>query len=66
MIAISGPRGPLFAARDLGTCMHSPDHCWGALAGATDARPTATDTADVAAKLGLADEHRYAGNGGRG
>ena len=33
MIAISGPRGPLFAARDLGTCMHSPDQCWGALAG---------------------------------
>ena len=30
MIAISGP---LFAARDLGTCMHIPDQCWGALAG---------------------------------
>ena len=30
MIAISGP---VFAARDLGTCMHIPDQCWGALAG---------------------------------
>ena len=30
MIAISGP---VFAARDLGTCMHGPDQCWGALAG---------------------------------
>ena len=29
IIAISGP---LSAARDLGTCMHIPDHCWGALA----------------------------------
>ena len=25
MIAISGPRGPLFAARDLGTCIFSPE-----------------------------------------
>ena len=42
MIAIThqraGRRGPLFAARDLGTCMHGPDQCWGALAGLCTAR----------------------------